>query len=366
MSALAQRYQLGKQVGSGQFGTVYLATRLRTGSQRAVKVIERRNNWRRELDILTLLRHPNIVRYYDHIEEDDKVYVVMEYCAGGNLFDLVVKQGCIDEARSKRWGAQLLGALEYCQGHLVAHRDLKPENLLLDAEDNLKLADFGLAKQTEGSTGSFCGSLWYVALELFQGKPYNPMLSDAWSFGVVMSTIVLGNFPFCVKDENDLRAHMARQEIPPLQFRPADKSECSHEFKYLIGQLLAPSEERLPLHRCKYALWFQGELVHSHLEAMPPCEPESDLVQLVVDMGYDRRAVENLVRRGTASPAQSIYHLLKQRRQPVQRTESVPELRTPKRIEVNDRGRSAERLKKQSIESPPPVFRRRKRIKSIL
>src|SRR3990170_4630988 len=132
------RYKLEKQLGQGEFGQVHLATRLRTGSKRAVKVLQKRPNWRSELDILTLLQHPNIVRYYDHVEQEDTVYLVMEYCAGGNLFEAVEKAGHIDEDQAKRWGAQLLGALEYCHGNLVAHRDLKLENILLDADNNIK------------------------------------------------------------------------------------------------------------------------------------------------------------------------------------------------------------------------------------
>ena len=358
---LLQRYTVHEQLGSGNFGQVYLATRRRTGSRRAIKVVAKRGNWRREIEVLTLLRHPNIVRYHDHIEGPAWVYVIMEYCSGGDLLEHVQRCRGIEEVRAKRLAGQLLGALEYCQGHLIAHRDLKLENLLLDADDNLKLADFGLAKQTEGNTDSIVGSIWYIALEMFQGTSYNPMLSDAWSFGVVLCCMVQGGFPFAVSSEKELRKLLWQRQVPPLTHKTLNGKPPSEAFMQLVAQLLVPAADRLPLHRCKHAAWFRGVLVDNGLERREPCDPDPAIVQVIVDMGYAREAVENVVRKNKPCPAHSIYHLLAGRQ--LQRTDSMPEL-VP-RLHHDTRTHSLSQLAATPhglVDSPPPVLRKLRRL----
>jgi len=157
---------------------------------------------RREIKILKLFYHPHIIRLYEVIYTPTDIYMVMEFVPGGELFDFIVSNGRLTEPRARVMFQQLISGVEYCHQHMVVHRDLKPENLLLDADQQLRIADFGLSNVMKD--GDFfktsCGSPNYAAPEVISGKLYAGPEVDVWSCGVILYALLCGSLPF--DDEN--------------------------------------------------------------------------------------------------------------------------------------------------------------------
>jgi len=154
---------------------------------------------RREIKILKLFKHPHVIRLYEVIETPREIFLVMEFVAGGELFDYIVNQGRLDEKEARRFFQQIVSGIEYCHMHRVVHRDLKPENLLLSGPDkHVKVADFGLSNMMHD--GSFlktsCGSPNYAAPEVITGKLYAGPEVDMWSCGVILYALLCGKLPF--------------------------------------------------------------------------------------------------------------------------------------------------------------------------
>uniref|UniRef100_A0A0N5ALL1 non-specific serine/threonine protein kinase n=1 Tax=Syphacia muris TaxID=451379 RepID=A0A0N5ALL1_9BILA len=203
-------YALHDELGSGGFGKVKLATHLLTGQKVAIKIIDKRAigedlpRVTKELEALRKLSHQNICRLYQHIETEDKFYIVMEFCSGGEMFDYIVKKERLQESEARHFFRQLVQAIAYVHSMGFAHRDLKPENLLLTEDLQLKLIDFGLCAHPRMGLSrpldTCCGSPAYAAPELIQGKAYLGHEADVWSMGVLLYALLCGTLPF--EDDN--------------------------------------------------------------------------------------------------------------------------------------------------------------------
>jgi len=199
-------YALSKTIGEGTFGKVKLSTHTLTGEKVAVKILEKDKitdvndveRVAREIHILKLIRHPNIIQLYEIIETPKQLYLVMEYCNGGELFEYIVANNRIKEKEACRFFQQIISGVEYIHKLGVVHRDLKPENLLLDYNMNIKIVDFGLSNTyKEGQTlKTACGSPCYAAPEMIAGKRYNGLQVDIWSCGVILFAMLCGYLPF--------------------------------------------------------------------------------------------------------------------------------------------------------------------------
>ncbi|XP_064153211.1 5'-AMP-activated protein kinase catalytic subunit alpha-1-like isoform X1 [Anguilla rostrata] len=199
-------YILGDTLGVGTFGKVKVGQHELTKHQVAVKILNRQKirsldvvgKIRREIQNLKLFRHPHIIKLYQVISTPTDIFMVMEYVSGGELFDYICKNGKLDEKESRRLFQQIISALDYCHRHMVVHRDLKPENVLLDAQMNAKIADFGLSNMM--SDGEFlrtsCGSPNYAAPEVISGRLYAGPEVDIWSSGVILYALLCGTLPF--------------------------------------------------------------------------------------------------------------------------------------------------------------------------
>ena len=153
----------------------------------------------REIKILKEIDHPNFVKLYEIIENQDRIYLIMEYASGGELFDFIVSKDRLSEKVACMFYNQILDGIEYLHSRGIAHRDLKPENLLLDAEKkNIKIVDFGLSNEYKpGETLiTACGSPCYAAPEMIAGKRYNGIDVDIWSSGVTLYAMLVGYLPF--------------------------------------------------------------------------------------------------------------------------------------------------------------------------
>jgi serine/threonine protein kinase len=156
----------------------------------------------KEIEIFKCLDHPHIVKYYNYFNVDGIYYISMEYIEHGNMLDYVMEKVRLDEATVRSIFVQLVSALEYCHGNLIAHRDLKLENILISANKNktsglkVKLADFGLANFIKLSSlhRTYCGSLEYTPPEILREETYNPLISDIWGLGICLFAMLYGCF----------------------------------------------------------------------------------------------------------------------------------------------------------------------------
>uniref|UniRef100_A0A8B9KIP2 MAP/microtubule affinity-regulating kinase 3 n=1 Tax=Astyanax mexicanus TaxID=7994 RepID=A0A8B9KIP2_ASTMX len=212
-------YRLLKTIGKGNFAKVKLARHVLTGKEVAVKIIDKTQlnssslqKLFREVRIMKLLNHPNIVKLFEVIETEKTLYLVMEYASGGEVFDYLVAHGRMKEKEARAKFRQIVSAVQYCHQKCIVHRDLKAENLLLDADMNIKIADFGFSNEfTLGNKlDTFCGSPPYAAPELFQGKKYDGPEVDVWSLGVILYTLVSGSLPFDGQNLKELRERVLR------------------------------------------------------------------------------------------------------------------------------------------------------------
>jgi len=205
-AALQNTYELHETIGSGGFAKVKLATHTLTGEKVAIKIMDKKalgNDLPRvkvEINAMKNLRHQHICQLMQVIETDEKIFMVLEYCPGGELFDYIVAKDRLSESEARFFFRQIIAALAYIHSKGYAHRDLKPENLLLDDNQCLKLIDFGLCAKPKGGMENLlstcCGSPAYAAPELICGKSYLGAEADLWSMGVLLYALLCGYLPF--------------------------------------------------------------------------------------------------------------------------------------------------------------------------
>ncbi|XP_071436328.1 maternal embryonic leucine zipper kinase isoform X1 [Pithys albifrons albifrons] len=199
-------YELHGTVGTGGFAKVKLARHRLTGEKVAIKIMDKlalQDDLPRvklEIDAMKDLSHQHICRLYHVIETPKKIFMVLEYCPGGELFDYIISKDRLSEEEARVFFRQIVSAIAYVHSRGYAHRDLKPENLLIDEERNLKLIDFGLCAKPKGGLdyhlNTCCGSPAYAAPELIQGKTYIGSEADIWSMGVLLYALLCGFLPF--------------------------------------------------------------------------------------------------------------------------------------------------------------------------
>ncbi|KAL6959099.1 CBL-interacting serine/threonine-protein kinase 1 [Sarracenia purpurea var. burkii] len=203
------KYEIGRTLGEGNFGKVKYAKNLDSGQPFAIKILEKSrildlnisDQIKREIGTLKLLKHPNVVRLHEVLASKTKIYMVLEYVIGGELFDRITSKGKLLEAEGRKLFQQLIDGLSYCHNKGVYHRDLKLENILVDAKGNIKISDFGLSAlpqhfRGDGLLHTTCGSPNYVAPEILANRGYDGATSDAWSCGVILYAILTGSLPF--------------------------------------------------------------------------------------------------------------------------------------------------------------------------
>ncbi|QCE00765.1 hypothetical protein DEO72_LG7g2055 [Vigna unguiculata] len=250
------KYEIGRTVGEGTFAKVKFAQNTETGESVAMKVLDRSTIFKhkmvdqikREISIMKLVRHPYVVRLYE-ASSRTKIYIILEFITGGELFDKIVSHGRLSEADSRRYFQQLIDGVDYCHSKGVYHRDLKPENLLLDSQGNIKISDFGLSAfpdQGVSMLRTTCGTPNYVAPEVLSHKGYNGAPADVWSCGVILYVLLAGYLPF---DELDLTT-LYTQFSCPTWFPAGAKS--------LLHRILDPNpEHRITIQQIRDDEWFQ-------------------------------------------------------------------------------------------------------------
>ncbi|XP_064872440.1 LOW QUALITY PROTEIN: maternal embryonic leucine zipper kinase-like [Oncorhynchus nerka] len=203
---LLKYYEVYETIGSGGFAKVKLGRHILTGEKVAIKIMEKKElgedlpRVKVEIEAMKSLSHQHVCRLYHVIETNTKIYMILEYCPGGELFDYIIAKDRLSEEETRVFFRQIVSALAYVHSQGYAHRDLKPENLLIDEDHNLKLIDFGLCAKPKGGLGyelmTCCGSPAYAAPELIQGKAYIGSEADVWSMGVLLFALLCGYLPF--------------------------------------------------------------------------------------------------------------------------------------------------------------------------
>ncbi|KAJ3613200.1 hypothetical protein NHX12_019452 [Muraenolepis orangiensis] len=307
-------YRLLKTIGKGNFAKVKLARHILTGREVAIKIIDKTqlnpNSLQklfREVRIMKILNHPNIVKLFEVIETDRTLYLIMEYASGGEVFDYLVAHGRMKEKEARAKFRQIVSAVQYCHQKHIVHRDLKAENLLLDADMNIKIADFGFSNEfTMGNKlDTFCGSPPYAAPELFQGKKYDGPEVDVWSLGVILYTLVSGSLPFDGQNLKELRERVLRGKYRIPFYMSTD---CENLLKRFL--VLNPSK--------------RGTL-EDHLK--PFTEPELDItdqkrIDVMVGMGYNLEEIQESLAKMKYDEITATYLLLSRKGLEVQRTVS--------------------------------------------
>ncbi|KZL80966.1 camk camkl protein kinase [Colletotrichum incanum] len=210
-------YTLGRLIGKGSFGKVYLAThKLTNGSKVVLKSANKGDsNLAREIHHHRQFVHPHIARLYEVIVTENLVWLVLEYCAGDELYNYLLEHGPLPVHKVQKIFAQLVGAVAYVHQQSCVHRDLKLENILFDKHENVKLVDFGFTREYEGKSNylqTFCGTICYSAPEMLKGEKYAGEKVDVWSLGVILYALLCGELPFDDDDDSVTRTKILNEE----------------------------------------------------------------------------------------------------------------------------------------------------------
>lgn len=263
-----ENYEAVKDLGSGNFGVARLMRHTPTGHLVAIKFIERGpkidENVAREIINHRSLCHPNIVRFMEVVLTPTHLGIVMEYAAGGELFERICSAGRFSEDEARFFFQQLISGVNYCHSMQICHRDLKLENTLLDGNPapRLKICDFGYSKSSllHSRPKSTVGTPAYIAPEVFSRREYDGKLADVWSCGVTLYVMLVGAYPF--EDPGDTRnMRKTISRIMSLQYSIPDYVHISQDCRHLLSRIfVADPSKRITISEIKSHPWFTKNL----------------------------------------------------------------------------------------------------------
>jgi BR serine/threonine kinase len=274
----------------------------------------------REIAIMKLIEHENVLSLHDVYENEKFLYLVMDCVSGGELFDYLVKKGRLTPREARKFFRQIISAVDFCHKHNVCHRDLKPENLLLDDKGDIRVADFGMASlQPDGDLlETSCGSPHYACPEVIRGERYDGRCADVWSCGVILFALLVGALPFDDENLRHLLEKVKRGTFHIPHFVPDDAKEL------LRGMIHVDIKKRFSMDQVMKHPWTRagGELPVPQKRAisLTPllCEMELDIDVLasMTSLGCFKekeKLVEKLLHQ-EINTEKYIYHLLLNRK----------------------------------------------------
>ena len=217
-------YTLIKTIGCGGFSTVYLAKSMKYNKEFAVKQVRPSQSVRldsalSELRTIMSLTHPNIIQVYDYFIENSNLYLVLEYCSGGSLQDMIDKSGVIPEDRLLQYLRGIVQSMAFLQSQNIAHHDIKPGNIFIDSHDRVKFGDFGISINVHQDTenglnhSNFDGSLQFMAPEVILKEAYDPFCADIWSLGITIYYMLCGKLPWVKQSKEELKMRIIEGDI---------------------------------------------------------------------------------------------------------------------------------------------------------
>ncbi|CAA7013329.1 unnamed protein product [Microthlaspi erraticum] len=263
-----ERYEIVKDIGSGNFGVAKLVRDKSSKELFAVKFIERGQkideHVQREIMNHRSLNHPNIIRFKEVLLTATHLAIVMEYAAGGELFGRICNAGRFSEDEARFFFQQLISGVSYCHSLQICHRDLKLENTLLDGSTapRVKICDFGYSKSgvLHSQPKTTVGTPAYIAPEVLSKKEYDGKIADVWSCGVTLYVMLVGAYPFeDPSDPKDFRKTIGR--ILRSQYSIPDYVRVSDDCKHLLSRIfVANPEKRITMEEIKNHSWFLKNL----------------------------------------------------------------------------------------------------------
>ncbi|KAM0787411.1 hypothetical protein ACM66B_003494 [Microbotryomycetes sp. NB124-2] len=291
-------WRIGKTIGKGSSGRVKIARHTVTRQYAAVKIVPKPRpqasssvsktdkmllGIEREIVIMKLIEHPNVLRLLDVWETGNDLYLIMEYAEGGELFDYLVSRGRLHADEALHYFQQIISGVDYCHRFNICHRDLKPENLLLDGEKNIKIADFGMAALERGGKllETSCGSPHYASPEIVAGLNYHGSSSDIWSCGIILFALLTGRLPF---DDENIRNLLAKVKVGKFNM----PQELPTDAKDLIRRMLeVDPEKRITMDEIQKHPWVTRKPPRSIFGAPPFVPPPIDQIDHPVSSRRD-------------------------------------------------------------------------------
>ncbi|OHT12139.1 CAMK family protein kinase [Tritrichomonas foetus] len=302
-------YEVTNELGRGGFSIVYRC--MKQGKVMAMKAVPKTNigdektqqRFQREIDTMTYLNHPNIIKLYDFFTDESNFYLVMDLCSGGELKNYIIKNEKLPEPTAALIFQQVCQAIAYCHASGVAHRDLKPENILIDKFPNVKVSDFGLCGYLQDNRlmDTFCGSPCYCSPECLFITSYDGAKSDIWSLGVILYTMVTGNHPWDCTNQAVMVNQIRHASFPMPDFL---SSEC----KELIASMIkANPDDRASMETILMSPWFKCAqkaqiLQRDGLKLRPPQMPGSQEKVEEITKRIRRQSLKALDKTGLFSP----------------------------------------------------------------
>ncbi|EAS00862.2 Serine/Threonine kinase domain protein (macronuclear) [Tetrahymena thermophila SB210] len=311
-------YIIGETLGEGTFGKVKVATHILTGEKVAIKILEKEKiqdvsdveRVSREIHILKLLRHQNIIQLYEIIETEKQLFLITEYASGGELFDYIVKNTKVQEREASVFFQQIISGVEYIHKLKIVHRDMKPENLLLSYNKRIKIVDFGLSNTYKKNEllKTACGSPCYAAPEMIAGKRYLGLGVDIWSCGVILFALVCGYLPFEDPNTSNLYKKILAGDYQIPKF-------VSSEGRDLIKNILTTDPtKRFTISDIRKHPWF------NQVKPNPMCEGiivgynripiDFDIIQQLEKFNIDKEFAKNCVEANKHNHITTSYYLL--------------------------------------------------------
>ena len=314
------QFIMGEKIGNGTFGVVRSAIHIITGEKVAIKIMDKhmilketdKTHLEREIKILKILQHSNIVQLFNVIQTNNMIYLIQEYIKGKELFEYIVHKKRLSELESCKLYQQIISGIEYLGKVYVSHRDLKPENLLIDKKLHLKIVDFGLSNMYKNNEllSTACGSPCYAAPEMLSGQKYNGLMVDIWSSGIILYAMLCGGVPF--EDQNNEKLY---QKIMSGKYKIPNF--LSDGAKDIISKILViDPKKRYTINQIKKHPWFnqidQRKNMSRGLLLNKFVVPIDDLIveKMVNDFGYNSKKIKTFLLCNKHNDITTCYYLL--------------------------------------------------------
>ncbi|KAM5284720.1 serine/threonine-protein kinase MARK2-like isoform 4-T6 [Hipposideros larvatus] len=315
-------YVLLNTIGAGSQAKVKRGEHLPTGTQVAVKVIQRpsiiiggHRPILTEARCMARLRHPNIVELFEVINTQDHLFIAMEYIGGGNLLDYIHTHGRMMEGEARDAFRQLVSAVQYCHEQGVIHLDIKPKNVLFSTDRKVKLTDFGISELYDGNKlTAFCGTPSYMAPEITQMEAYDGPPADVWSLGVVLYHMVTGHTPFHSKDFGELARQITKGEYTV----PHD---ISIQLQILLSHLITVDPMKrstlLQVMRDSWLNYGHREDLLTPFREPPNNDLDSDVIKQMLVMGFKQDQILSALKKKAYGNVMGTYLILKSKKSKV-------------------------------------------------